>query len=118
MATLTTRSRGTDPDVSEWVDESPLAIIAGESVTLQLTWLGASSVSSTSEIVYRASTGADVSSTHMPAGASSASGNVQTAKPLTALVGGVPLVVVFQATVDGNTERRKCLVRAKRAQEG
>lgn len=116
MTTLTTRARSQDPDTSEWVDQSPVSVVAGENIIYQLQWQGAASVGTTSELAYRLATDADVTSTVFSSGASAASGNVQTAKNFSAFTGGVEYVIVFQATVDGNIERRKLHVIAKRAQ--
>lgn len=112
MANLTTKSRSSDLNVSEWVDQSPIQHIAGESYTHSLTFLGATAVSSvTSVAIYRGTT--DAVATHMPAGSNSVSGNVATFKPLTALVANTVLIVVFTCVVDGNTEIRKLRVEVK-----
>ena len=111
MATLTTKARSSDLRASVWVDESPIEVVSGTSYTLSLTWLGASSVTVTSVTIYRA--GTDVSSTNMPAGSHSASGNVATFKPLTALVANTVLILSIVCAVDSNTEVRKLRVMVK-----
>ncbi len=100
-----------------WLNESPMTMIEGETVTFSVTWLGATDVSSPGATVYK--NGADVTSTVMPSGAHSASGNVQALKPMAAGSndGGNAYVVVVQAAVDGNTERRKLLVKVLKASE-
>ena len=96
-----------------FVVESPLTVVAGETLTLSLTWLGATSVSAPGATVYH--NGTDETSTIMPSGSHSASGNVQTLKPITAMTGGETYVIAASATVDGNTEIRKVLVKAVKA---
>jgi hypothetical protein len=114
MATLTTKARSADLRSSEWVEESPIALVAGTAYTLSLTWLGATTVTVTSATVYR--NGVDVTSTNMPSGSHSASGNVATFKPLTALVANTTLIIIFTCVVDTtNTEIRKLRVEVKQA---
>ena len=93
--------------------ESPVSVISGETLTLSLTWLGATSVSAPGATVYH--NGTDETSTIMPSGSHSASGNVQTLKPITAMVGGEDYVIAASATVDGNTEIRKVLIKCVKA---
>jgi len=96
-----------------FIIESPIVVVAGETLTLSVTWLGATSVSSPTATVYH--NGTDETSTIMPSGSHSASGNVQTLKPITAMTGGEDYVIAVQATVDGNTEIRKILVKCVKA---
>lgn len=98
-----------------WAIESPWGSAAGESLTFTLTYLGASSVSSVTATVYQNKT--DVTSTVMPAGSTSASGNVATLKPLTAMTGGKKYVVSVSATVDGNTVVKKFQVNCQKGQQ-
>ncbi len=88
------------------VKENPLTAKAGETLTYSLVWLGASSLASPTATAYFK--GTDVSSTAMPAGTHSVSGDVQTLKPLVfdAAWTGNYLVVEIQCSVDGNTEIR------------
>lgn len=95
--------------------ESPISMIEGESITFNITWQGAGSLSSPTAIVYKK--GADITSTVMPSGSHSVSGNVQTLKPLTPSTndGGQKYVIVVQCEVDGNTEKRKLMVNIVKA---
>lgn len=92
-------------------------IIVGESVVYAHKWLEADSVTSPSAAVYFK--GVDVTTTVMPAGTNSVSGNIQIAKPLVANSShaGGKYVLEFTATVDGNTEIRKyqldCIARGQ-----
>jgi len=78
-------------DENVWALESPVPFVAGDTVTYTVTFLGAASVSSPVGTVYQGSK--DVSSTAMPSGSASASGNVVTLKPITALAGPKKYVV-------------------------
>ena len=100
-----------------WLLESPIVAIEGESLVFNVTMLGASSVSSPTAFVYF--NGTDVTSAAMPSGSHSVSGNVITLKALSVLAAyaGGELVVVPQATVDGNTELRKFMVSVLRASD-
>ncbi|UOF79217.1 hypothetical protein [Caudoviricetes sp.] len=111
MANLTAKPRSSDVNAPEWVDQSPIVHVQGESYTHSLTWLGATTVTVSGVTIYRGTT--DVTATNMPAGSHSASGNVATFKPLTALVGNTTLIIVFTCTVDGNTEIRKLRAEVK-----
>lgn len=112
MANLTTRSRSADPNVSEWVDQSPITFASGESFTFSLTWLGATSVTTATARIFKGSdTTTDYSDSYMPTGSHTYSGNVATFKPLRNFVDiGAVYVVVFACTVDGNVEHRKLKV--------
>ena len=87
---------------------SPLWMLPGETLTLTITVEGTNAPSSPSAVVYKGRT--DVTSTVMPSGTASASGQVITLKPLTATVAGSDYSVIVTATVGGNTEQRKLLV--------
>ena len=91
------------------VVESPVNMLEGEALTFSLTWLGASSVTAQSSVLYKDRS--DYTSTAM-SGSSSASGIVQTLETITAQAGdgGKKYVVAIKATVDGNTEIRKLIV--------
>ena len=93
-----------------WVKESPIEMVVGETVTYSVTFEGITTCSSPSAKVYRNET--DITSTAMPSGSASASGNVVTLKPLVALSadGDEIYIVAITATADGNTEIRKCEV--------
>ncbi len=92
------------------VDESPIQMLEGETITYALTWIGASALSSPTAVVYKDS--AVYTSTAMPSGSHTVSGNVQTLKPLVATGGdgNNDYVVIIECVVDGNTERRKLIV--------
>ena len=91
--------------------ESPIGMIEGEKVTFSITWLGVTTLSSPTAVVYKS--GTDISSTAMASGSHSVSGNVQTLKELTAIAGdgGKRYIVIIEAVIDsGNVERRKLIV--------
>lgn len=98
-----------------FVVESPIYQLNGETITYAIRWEGASSVSSPSATVYRGRT--DVTSTVMPSGSHSASGDVITLKPLTALTSGSRYAVVVSATVDSMTRVVKIMVLCPRLAE-
>ena len=89
---------------SIFATESPIKAIEGSTITLACTFWAA--VTTPSALVYR--NGTAVTTTVMPAGSASASGNVATLKPLTALVGGARYEVVVSATVSGDVRKKKC----------
>lgn len=93
-----------------WVVERDQVMVEGEAIAFSVEFIGATSVSSPSSKVYK--NGADYSST-VQSGSDSASGPVVTLKTITAQAndGGSVYVVVVQATIDGNTEKRKFLIR-------
>ena len=97
-----------------WAVESPWASVAGETVTFTVTFLGATAATSPVATVYQNKT--DVTSTIMPSGSASASGNVVTLKPMTAMTGGKRYVVSVSATVDGNTRVKKFMVICQKGQ--
>jgi hypothetical protein len=97
--------------------ESPIEMIEGEVITYSIVWEGAASVANPTAAVYR--NGEDYTVTAMASGDShSVSGNVQTLKAITAGAqdGGEEYVVVIQAEVDGNTERRKLVIEILKAE--
>ena len=102
---------------SLWVKESPITAVEGEIITYSLTWLGASNLSTPTALVYFK--GSDVTSTAMPSGSHSKSGNVQTLKPITFASAWVNnfIVVAIQCVVDGNTEIRKLKIRVQKASD-
>ena len=91
-------------DDSVYAVESPKDVVEGDSITLACTYWSAPTTPSA--VVYR--NGTNVTATVMPAGSASASGNVATLKPLTALVGGARYEVVVSATVSGDVRKKKC----------
>lgn len=80
----------------------------GETVTYNITVEGTNAPTSPTATVYKGRS--DVTSTVMPSGSHSASGQVITLKPVTALVSGVEYSVMVTATVAGNTEQRKLII--------
>ena len=87
---------------------SPIWQFEGETVTYTVTVEGTSAPSSPSATVYK--NGTDVTSTVMPSGSHTASGQVITMKPVTALVAGSDYSIMLQATVGGSTELRRMVV--------
>ena len=80
--------------------ESGKPLVEGETRTFAVVFHGVTAVTSPSALVYKNET--DVTSTVMPSGSASASGNVATLKPITALIGGETYVVAVTATCDGD----------------
>lgn len=68
-----------------WALGPKITLTAGDTPTFTVIFDGAASISSPVFTVYQGSK--DVTSTVMPSGSASASGNIATAKPLTALTG-------------------------------
>ncbi|MEJ2759845.1 MAG: hypothetical protein P8046_15315 [Anaerolineales bacterium] len=99
-----------------WVVEKDQTMIEGESITFSVDFINASVVASPASKVYKNE--ADVSGT-VQSGSDSASGSVVTLKTITAQAddGGSVYVVVVQASVDGNTEKRKFLIRVVAPEE-
>lgn len=100
-----------------WVVEREQAMLEGEAIAFSVTFIGATTVASPSSTVYK--NGTDISETVL-SGSDSASGSTITLKTITAQEGdgGSVYVVVASAAVDGNTEKRKFLIRvAKPSQE-
>lgn len=93
-----------------WVVEKDQVMVEGEAITFSVDFIGATTVTSPSSAVYK--NGSDYSST-VQSGSDSASGSVVTLKTITAQSGdgGAAYVVVVGALVDGNTEKRKFLIR-------
>lgn len=89
-----------------WAIESPTVMQEGEEVTFAGEWLGDNPPTSPSTTVFRE--GADITDS-VVSGSDSVSGQIQTLKAITAQDGhaGSKYVVVAQATVAGNTEKRK-----------
>ena len=83
--------------------ESPVKLVEGESVTFTCTYWG--TPTSVSAKVYL--NNSDKTSTVMPSGSVSISGNVATLKPATAMVGGNRYVFAVTGTVASETRIRK-----------
>lgn len=91
---------------STWADESPKPVVEGATLNIAATFWGAPTV--VSAAVYRNRTLA--TSTCMPAGSVSISGNTATLKPLTAMLGGNRYVVAVTATVGGEVHIKKMML--------
>lgn len=93
-----------------WVVEREQTMIEGEAIGFSVNFMGATTVSDPGSAVYK--NGTDISGTVM-SGSDSVSGSTVLLKTITAQVGdgGETYVVVVSATVDGNTEKRKFIIR-------
>lgn len=80
----------------------------GETVTLNITVEGSNAPTSPTAAVYKGRT--DVTSTVMPSGSHTVSGQVITLKPITALVGNSDYALMYTVTIAGNTEQRKIII--------
>jgi hypothetical protein len=100
-----------------FVVEDVAPAIEGSTLTFDVEWVDGSTLSSPTAKVYMNNT--EITSTAMPSGSHSVSGNVQTLKPLvfTAGHGGNYYVVDFQCVVDGNTEIGRFKIKVLRAGE-
>lgn len=105
---------------SVWLIESPVNMVEGEQIAYSVDWQGAASVFNPEASVYK--NGMDITAEAMDAGDEHViNGNVLTLKKLRARVsdGGAHYVLVAEADVDGNRERRKLLIHiAKSSAEG
>jgi hypothetical protein len=101
---------------SLFLEESPIYQGAGATVPYSVTFPFATTVAAGTIAVYK--NGADVTSTVMPSGSHSASGNVLTLKPLTALTGGETYLISIAATVDGVADQWFCEVKAVKTTTG
>ena len=93
-----------------WVVEKDQVMVEGESITFSVDFAGATTVSSPDTKCYK--NGDDYSSTAL-SGSSSASGSVVMCETVTAQSGdgGNVYVMLVSASVDGNMEIRKFLIR-------
>jgi len=94
-----------------WAVESPLEVIEGSTITIQCVYWDTPTLPDATVYKNRA----DVTSTAMPSGSHSNSGDIVTLKPLTALVGGNRYIIDVEATVGGNIYLKKIMVKAGRA---
>lgn len=85
-----------------WVAQSPIEVVEDEEFTWAIKCIGAENITSPTVKVYR--NGEDITSTVIPTGSASASGNVITLPEIqiVATDGGVSYVVVVWATIDGS----------------
>jgi len=100
---------------SIWCLQSPVTMVAGETRTFTMAYVGQATVSSPVATVYKGTS--DGTTVCMPSGTASASGNVVTLKPMTGVVGGETYIVAVTTTIGGNTDIRKFEVAAKKATE-
>ena len=99
-----------------WLIESPISMVEGEQIAFSVDWQGASLVSDPEASVYK--NGVDLTEQVMDAGDEHViNGNVLTLKKLRARSedAGAGLVLVVEANVDNNRERRKLLIHIVRA---
>lgn len=100
-----------------WLIESPITMVEGEQIAFSVDWLGASKVTDPAVDVYK--NGTDITQEVMNADDEHViSGNVLTLKKLRAREtdGGARYVMVIEANVNSNTERRKLLIHIIRAE--
>ena len=105
-------------DASTWLIESPVTMVEGEQIAFSIDWLGAAKVSAPVGEVYK--NGVDISAQVMDAGDEHLiSGNVLTLKKIRARStdGGSRYVVMVEANVNGNIERRKLLILISKADQ-
>ena len=103
-------------DSTIYLIESPVTMIEGEQIAFSVDWQGAASVSDAAAWVFK--NGADITAQTMDAGDEIIiNGNVLTLKKLRARSadGGARYILVVEALVDGNRERRKLLIHIARA---
>lgn len=99
-------------EASVWLVESPITMVEGEQIAFSVEWQGAARVDQAEASVFK--NAVDITDAAMAgADAHVVNGNVVTLKKLTAGAndGGGRYVVVAEADVDGNREKRKLLVK-------
>lgn len=99
-----------------WLIESPVVMVEGEQIAYSVDWQGGANVTNPAAAVYK--NGVDITAEAMDAGdAHIINGNVLTLKRLRARNsdGGARYVLVVEADVDGNRERRKLLIHVVKA---
>jgi hypothetical protein len=101
---------------SIWLIESPVVMVEGEQIAYSVDWQGAANVTNPDAFVFK--NGVDITEEAMDAeDAHVVNGNVLTLMKLRAREsdGGARYVLVVEADVDGNRERRKLLIHIVRA---
>ncbi|MEX1247549.1 MAG: hypothetical protein WEA61_03640 [Anaerolineales bacterium] len=101
---------------SIWLIESPVVMVEREEIAYSVDWQGAANVANPAATIYK--NGMDITDLTMDGEDEHViNGNVLTLKRLRAgdSDGGARYVLVVEADVDGNRERRKLLVRVVRA---
>ncbi len=99
-----------------WLIESSVTMIEGEQIAFSVDWQGATRLSDAEAAVFK--NGVDITTQTMDAGDEHViNGNVLTLKKLRARDsdGGSRYVLVVEADVDSNRERRKLLIYIARA---
>jgi hypothetical protein len=99
-----------------WLIESPVVMVEGEQVAYSVDWQGAASVTNPQALVFKS--GVDITSDAMDGDDEHIiNGSVLTLMRVRARQGdgGARYVLVVEADVDGNRERRKLLVHIVRA---
>jgi hypothetical protein len=99
-----------------WLIESPITMIEGEEIAYSINWLGASRVEDPYVAIYK--NGEEITSEVLsPTDENVISGNVLTLKRILARLsdGGSRYIVLVEALVNGNKERRKLLIQVANA---
>ena len=94
-----------------WLIESPVVMVEGEQIANSVDWQGAARVESPSTVVFK--NDGDITAQTMDASDEHViTGSVLTLKKLSARAGdgGSRYVLLVEAEVDGNVERRKLLI--------
>ena len=94
-----------------WLIESPVTMIEGEEIAYSVNWLGASKVEEPFVVVYK--NGEEITEEVLNETDDNViSGSVLTLKRILARLsdGGARYIVLVEAIVNGNTERRKLLI--------
>lgn len=103
-------------DATVWLVESPITMVEGEEIAFSVDWQGAARVSEADASVFK--NGVDITEETMEGDEEHViNGNVLTLKKLTARStdGGGRYVLMIEADVDGNRERRKLLIQVVKA---
>lgn len=105
-----------ESETNIWLIESPVIMVEGEQIAYSVDWQGAANVTDPQATVFK--NGVDITADAMDAGDQHIiNGSVLTLKRLRARAtdGGARYVVVVEADVDGNRERRKLLIHVVKA---
>jgi hypothetical protein len=100
-----------------WLLESPVSLLEGEAVAFSVEWLGAGQVAAPAAWAYK--DGEDITDEVMAGDDEhTVRGRVMTLKRLAPRPGdgGQRYLLLVQAEVDGNVQRRKCVVEVGRAE--
>lgn len=103
-------------ETSIWLIESPVVMVEGEKIAYSVDWQGAANLTNPAAFVYK--NGVDITDQTMDGEDEHAiNGSVLTLRRLQARSndGGSRYVVLVEADVDGNRERRKLLVHIVRS---